>query len=157
MAKFVGQNRDAEFACGLLDGALDIGLMHPKTHECARARITAEVVGGKEPGPSPGELVFRIFVGQPVRQRHRDMVLPVGVPHLLGSLPLPDQFLGQRRGQCYHPIPPALGSTNAEAGSFKVDVFDPQIDRFGHAQPAAVEQAGEQVGGIAKEVTNAPE
>jgi hypothetical protein len=47
MAKFVGHDRNTEFASGVSDSPLEVGLVHPVTDFAVGARMEAGVVGGK--------------------------------------------------------------------------------------------------------------
>ena len=47
VAKFVGHDRNTEFASGVSDRPLEVGLVHPVTDFKACARMETGIVGGK--------------------------------------------------------------------------------------------------------------
>ena len=88
------------------------------------AGMEAGVVGGKEPGPRPGELVIRIFEGQLMREGDGDFVLPIPLPDGLGKRHLLDEFGHQQFGQGNDPVFAALGPDQKQGELFQIKVFD---------------------------------
>ena len=152
MTQFVRQDTEAELAPGLFNGALHIGFVHPVTDQDAGARMAAGMVGRKEPGPGPCELVFGIFFGELVGQGQRDAVEPVAVPKGPCRINLLSHFQEQSRGQGHDPVMATLGTADAKSGTPQIDIFDAQIERLRDAQATTVKQARQQVGGIPIEV-----
>ena len=87
-------------------------------------------------------------------QRDGNPVLLVAQPNGLGKVHLLDNFGRQRLGQGNHPVFAALGPEEKETGFFQVNVFDTQIEGFGDTQAAAINQAGDEIGGIAGAILN---
>ena len=81
-------------------------------------------------------------------------VLLVPQPNGLGKFHLLDNFGRQRLGQGNDPVFAALGPDEKETGLLLVNVFDTQIEGLGDAQAATINQAGDQVGGIAGPIPN---
>lgn len=154
MAEFVRKNRDAEFASGFLDGALDIGLMHPVADFTAGAGMETGMVGGEEPCPRPGELVIRVFDGELMGQGDGNFVLLIPLPDRLGKLHLLDEFGHERFGQGNDPVFAALGSDEKKRELFQVHILDSHVEGFSDAQPAAINHASDQIGGITGLVAN---
>ena len=62
------------------------------------------------------------------------------------------QFRNHRRRDTHHPVFAALGPQDEQRPFLELNVFDAQIERLTHPQPAAVKQADDQVGGITRPV-----
>jgi hypothetical protein len=90
-------------------------------------------------------------------QRDGNPVLLVAQPNGLGKVHLLNQLRHQRLGQGDHPVFAALGPDEKETGFFQVNVFDTQIEGFGDTQAAAINQPGDQVGGITRPILNSLE
>ncbi len=141
VAEFMREDGDAKFAPGLLDGALEIGFVHPVANLSASVRMTTGVTGREQPGPRPGELVFGEFLGQLMREHQRDVVLFIPLPDGAGKFDLLDQFRNQRMGQGNHPVLTTLGTHDNKTQSLQINIFDSQIEWFGDTQPTAVKQS----------------
>src|ERR1051325_914640 len=124
------KNRNPEFAPGVLDGSLDIDLMHPGTDQRSGNRITTGAVSWKQPCPCPVELKLRIFSGQTVRQHHRHAVLLVALPNRSGMVNLLDQFWNQGSRQRHDTVFCTFCGADTEGASFEIDVFDAQVERL---------------------------
>jgi len=122
--------------------------MHPVTDEGPGTRIAAGEVTGEQPGPGPGELIFRVFSGQAMGQHQGYAVVSVDLPDRAGVVPLLLEFRKQGHRQSNDSIVATFGPPNADSGALEVEVFDAQIERFRDAETAAIEQAGNEVGGI---------
>ena len=92
-----------------------------------------------------------------MRQRDGDSVLFVPPPNRLGKFHLLNQLRHQRLGQGDHPVLSALGTEEKETGLFKVDILDSQVEGFGDTQAAAINQAGDEIGGITRPILNSLE
>ena len=92
-----------------------------------------------------------------MRQRDGDSVLFVPPPNRLGKFHLLDNFRHQRFGEGNHPVFATLGPDEKETGFFQVNVFDTQIEGFGDTQAAAINQAGDEIGGITRPILNSLE
>ena len=154
VAEFVRKNRDAELTSGLLDGALDIGLVHPVTDFKVGAGMEAGAMRRKEPRPGPRELVFGVFGGELMGQCDRDFILPIPVPDRLGELHLLDEFRYQYFGEGNNTVFAALGPDEKERELIQIEVFDAQVERLADTQPAAVDQSGNEIGGISGPIPN---
>ena len=114
MAEFVREDRDAEFAAGQFDGALDIGFVHAVADLDPCARMETGVMSGKKPGPRPGELIIRIFSCQLKRKHERDAILFIPLPDGAGKFDLLGQIRNEGWGQGNDPILTALGADDEE-------------------------------------------
>jgi hypothetical protein len=72
----------------------------------------------------------------------------------LGTLHLLHHFGHHRRRDGHHPVIAAFGPSDKKRELFDSDVFDAQIERFTHPQPAAVKQADDQVDGITSPISD---
>lgn len=154
VAEFVREDGDAEFAAGQLDGALDIGLVHavPNLDPCSW--METGMVCWKKPSPRPGELVIGVFPGQLKRKHKGNAILLIAQPDGAGKFDLLGQIRNEGRGQGNDPVLAALGADDKKGKALQTDIFDPQIKGLRNPQPAAVEEACNQVGGITGDVTN---
>src|SRR5438876_12166805 len=80
VTQLMRKNADAELTGCVLDGALHINLVYPVTDDHPGTRISTDIVGGEQPGPSPVELVFGVLLGQTMGQHHRCAVLFIALP-----------------------------------------------------------------------------
>ena len=103
------EDPDAEFASGLLYRLLHVGFMHPVTIFKVGAGMETGVVGGEEPGPGPGELIFGVFDTELMGQGDGDMVLLVPQPNGLATS-FVERARGPMTGDGHHPIFPGLGT-----------------------------------------------
>ena len=122
--EFMRKHRDAEFASGVSDGALDMSLMHPIAHFVVCARMETGVVSWEEPSPRPAELVFGIFGGQLVGQGDGDFILPIPQPDGLGEFHLLDEFRHQYFWEGNDTIFAAFGRDQKKREIIEIEVFD---------------------------------
>jgi len=75
-------------------------------------------------------------------------------PNGLGTLNLLPQFWNHRWGDGHHPVFAALGPEDEQRQFLELNIFNAQIERFTHPQPAAVEETDNQVGVVTRPIPN---
>ena len=144
---------DACFAGGLTDGFLDAAGVQVVAAEQAAARVGGEVFGGEEVLPFPTACRGGVFAFQSVGEGDP---LPAGVFQVAGvnaARPLNLDFevglegFGEQGGAVFV----AFAAAHEDVVVFEVDILDAEAEGFGEAQPAAVEELGNQPGGAIQE------
>ncbi len=157
MTQLMGQNGKAQFLAGDFDGALEVGLVHAEADPEAGAGIRAGLMSGEEPGPGPVELEFGEFGGQLVGEHEGEAIVVVALPENAGKFDLLEQFGPEGRGDGNDAVLAALGAADAQGEGVEIEVLDAQVEGFADAQPATVEEAGDEIGGVAAVVGDGPQ
>ena len=90
-------------------------------------------------------------------QRDGNFVLAILLPDVAGKGQLLIEFGHQHLGQRNDTVLAALGPDQKKGELIQVEVFDPQVERFANPQPAAIDQSGDEIGGITGSISNSLE
>ena len=80
------------------------------------------------------------------------MVLLVTLPSGPRQMDLLRDFRAERGWQRHYAVVSAFGAHNKKGRFFEVDVLDSEVEGFGDAQASAIDQAGDEIGGVAGQV-----
>lgn len=147
--------REPGTANGHFDGFVDDAGINVMAAGHTRTRAYGQIPGGEHILPAPFLGGGGILPSQSMRQVH--LAMPLSQILLMQRLD-PGQVVLEQRGQGGgkggEPVFVALAGTDGELLHLKIDVLDPEPDRFHDAQPAAVEELGDHLGGSVHERDN---
>ena len=137
----------------LLDGALDVGFVAAPTHGFFGMGMKTGGAGGEQPSPALGMGGVGVFLGQETGQSDGDALGVIGGGKRIGDFQLLGKGCREAVRESDDPAFVALGLMDMETGLSQVEVLDAQIQGFGDAEPASVEQMDNEACGIAMHVS----